>query len=489
VSCRVDRHNVLVLFSDEHDPRITGMAGHPLVRTPNLDALAARGTRFDRAYTPSPVCVPARASLATGRWVHQIRYWDNAMGYDGRVPGWGHALQGAGGRVESIGKLHYRQASDPTGFDRQHEPMHLDQSVGQVWGSVRDPMPETMGRASPLFAQVGAGESPYNRYDERSAESAVAWLEERAKEPSKGGDAKPWVLFVGLVAPHFPLIVPQRFLDLYPLARIPFPKLQPRDGYRLHPWVAAQRRHYDHDAALGTDERRLLAIASYLGLVTFVDELIGRVLAALERTGLAATTQVIYSADHGDNLGARGMWNKCLLYRESTSVPLIVAGPGVPEGRVCRTHANLVDLAPTILEATGTPTLPGVPQFVGRSLLELARTPDDTQREGFSEYHAVGAPSGAYMVAFGRWKYHYYVGYPPELFDLEADPEEANDLAGDPAQATVLHDMESRLRAMLDPEQVDRLAKDDQNALVARFGGRERALSVGPPGATPVPGA
>ena len=152
------RHNVLILVSDEHDPRIAGIAGHPLARTPHLDALARRGTRFTRAYTPSPVCVPARASLATGQWVHDIGYWDNATGYDGRVPGWGHALQACGVRVESIGKLHYRNGSDPTGFDRQHEPMHLADGIGQVWGSVRDPMPETMGE-SPLYKEVGPGES------------------------------------------------------------------------------------------------------------------------------------------------------------------------------------------------------------------------------------------------------------------------------------------------------------------------------------------
>lgn len=476
------RHNVLILLSDQHDPRVSGMAGHPLAHTPNLDALARRGTQFTRAYTPSPVCVPARASLATGRWVHQIAYWDNAMGYDGRVPGWGHALQAGNVRVESIGKLHYRQATDPTGFDHQHEPMHLANGIGQVWGSVRDPLPETIG-PSPLFGEVRAGESAYNRYDLRSVDRAVNWIEQRAQEAS----AQPWVLFVGLVAPHFPLVVPQRYLDRYPLYAIALPKLQPRDGHRDHPWVAAQRRHCDHDAALGSDERRCLAIACYLGLVTMMDECVGSVLAALDRSGMADTTQVIYSADHGDNLGARGMWNKCLLYRESTAVPLIVAGPGVPAGRTCCTHANLVDLAPTILHVTGTPALPQVPPMVGRSLLELACAAEDSQRLGFSEYHAVGSPSGAFMLARGRYKYHYYVGYAPELFDLEADPEETRDLAPDVRYASVLREFEMTLRDMLDPEAVDRRAKDEQNALVAHFGGRERALGMGPLGATPAP--
>ena len=472
--------NTLFILSDEHDPRVMGAAGHALAQTPNLDRLAARGVRFTNAYTPSPVCVPARASLATGRWVHDIGYWDNATGYDGRVPGWGHRLLAAGHRVESIGKLHYRNGADPTGFGAQHEPLHLMDGVGQVWGSVRDPMPETIGR-SPLFDKIGPGESPYNRYDERIAACAAQWLEERSRAP----DAKPWTLFVGLVAPHFPLVVPQTFFDLYPLDRIPLPKLLPRDGYRRHPWVERNARHCDHDAAFADDDHRRLAIACYLGLVSFMDHQVGRILDALEKCGLCASTRILYSSDHGDNLGARGMWNKCLLYRESTAVPMIVSGPGLPSGEVRSTNVNLVDIGPTLLQGAGLPPEADLP---GRSLFELAREPDDPQRIGFSEYHAVGAATGGFALARGGFKFHYYVDYPPELFDLASDPEEARDLAGDPAYRQVREEMERALRAMLDPEAVDRRAKDDQNALVEKFGGRERALHIGPPGATPAPG-
>ena len=471
--------NVLVLLSDEHQAGAMGCAGHPIVHTPNLDALAAAGTRFTRAWTPSPVCVPARASLATGRWVHEIRYWDNATAYDGRVPGWGQRLQREGVTVESIGKLHYRDADAPTGFDRQHLPTHVWKGIGQVWGSVRDPMPETMGR-SPLYDEMGAGESDYNRYDVQVAQRAAGWLGEHAN------DASPWVLFVGLVAPHFPLVVPQRFLDAYPPDAMPMPKQRPQNGYVRHPWVERQARHMDHDAVMGDDARRRLAIASYYALTTFLDEQVGTVLAALDAHGLREDTLVVYSSDHGDNLGARGMWNKCLLYRESTAVPMIVSGAGVPRGATCGTDANLVDLYPTLLDALGLPIEPAERTLPGASLRTLAAAPDDPARVGFSEYHAVGGASGAYMLACGRYKYHHYVGFAPELFDLDEDPDETRDLAADPAHAPVLRELEARLRAMLDPERVDRLAKDDQNALVARFGGRERALRSGTPGATPV---
>ena len=474
--------NLLFIFSDEHDPRYMGCSGHPFVQTPNLDRLAARGTRFANAYTPCPVCVPARASLATGRYVHEIGYWDNAIAYDGRVPGWGHRLQAAGMRVESIGKLHFRNEADPTGFNRQYEPMHILDGIGQLWGSVRDPMPEKAGRSA-LYDKIGPGTSNYNRYDERITGLAETWLAERASAP----DAKPWLLMVGLVAPHMPLVVPQEYLEHYPLDRIQLPKLLPRDGYRRHPWVERMASFWDHDATLGSDDRRRLAIACYFGLITYLDDRIGRLLNALERTGLDASTRVVYSTDHGDNLGSRGLWNKDVLYRESTGVPLIMAGPDVQPGQVCRTNVNLIDLYPTFLGAVGLPLTAAERTLPGRALFEIAAEPDNYDRLTLSEYHAVGAVTGAFMLTRGRYKYHYYVGYRPELFDMEADPEETKDLGEDPAYRDVLAGFETQLRKMLSPEAVDRQAKDDQNALVARYGGPDAALKLGYPGETPTP--
>lgn len=471
--------NVLVLLSDEQDALALGSAGHPWVRTPNLDALAARGTRFTNAFTPSPICVPARAALATGRWVHQQGYWDNALGYDGRVRGWGHTLKDAGRRVESIGKLHYLNGELDTGFSRQHRSMHLAGGIGQVWGSVRDPLPD-QPRGSALFSQLGAGESTYNQFDMACAQDAARWLHDRAQTP----DPQPWTLFVGFVAPHFPLVVPQRYLDKIDIDALPLPRLHPDRGYLRHPWVQRYADSSNNDAELGTDKRRRLALACYYALVSFMDEQVGTVLAALRACGQEDDTRVIFSSDHGDNQGVRGMWNKSTLYREATNVPLIVAGPDAPQGQVCATNTNLVDIAPTILEAAGLAAQQDLP---GRSLLQIAREPDDPQRIGFSEYHAVGSPSAAYMVRRGRWAYHHYVGFAPELFDLQQDPTQEHDLAGDSAYGEILREYESLLRTLLDPQEVDRRAKDEQNALVARFGGRAKALQTGPTGATPVP--
>lgn len=473
--------NVLVLLSDQHNPKAAGFAGDPVALTPHLDALAAAGTTFTAAYTPSPICVPARAAWATGRWVHRIGCWDNATAYAGDPPGWAHALQDQHVPVESIGKLHYVDAEAPTGFDRQIEPMHLAGGIGQVWGSVRDPLPRKVG-APFLVSFSGAGESDYTRYDRRTTSAACRWLEARAER----GD-EPWVLHVGFVAPHHPYLAPRRFFDLYDPDALPTPKLHPLDGHDRHPWVAAYGEMLPGLDMEASAEDRRRCLAAYYGLVSFLDDNVGAVLDALERTGMADDTLVVVTSDHGDTMGSRGLWGKSVLYEESAGVPLVLRGPGVPAGGRCGTPTGLVDGYVSVLHAAGVP-VPDAYDGPGRSWLDLATEPDDPERVMFSEYHAMGAPSAAFLVRKGRWKLHRYVGdYEPELFDLESDPEEISSCHADPGCAAVLADLDAELHRILDPEAVDRAAKADQAALVERFGGPTAAAELGTVAETPAP--
>ena len=471
--------NLLIVMSDEHQARAMGCAGHPLVRTPHLDALAARGLRFTDACTPSPICVPARASFATGRYVHRLRLWDNAMPYAGQVPGWGHALQAAGVPVESIGKLHYRAAGDPAGFDEEHIPMMVAGGVGMVWASIRKAHERVVRDHRMLGDYIGPGSSDYTRYDEAVVARTERWLADHA------GADRPWCLFVGLVAPHFPLVVPQPWFDLYPAHRLPRAKLHPRDGWPRHPWVEAQNGCMDSEGKFRDEAERLAATSSYFGLCSFLDHNVGRILAALEGAGASGTTTVVYTSDHGDNAGARGLWGKSNMYEEAVAVPLVMAGPGTAPG-ACATPTSLVDLSETVLDHFGV-SLAGDEDRPGRSLYAIASEATDTDRAVFSEYHAAGAVSGAFMLRTGRWKYIHYVGFEPELFDLEADPEETASLAADPAYAEVVASLDARLRAICDPEETDAQAHADQAAMIERYGGREAALALGAPGATPAP--
>ncbi|MEO1557749.1 MAG: sulfatase-like hydrolase/transferase [Pseudomonadota bacterium] len=473
----MSRSNLLIIMSDEHQARALGCAGHPIVQTPNLDALAARGTRFTNAYTPSPICVPARASFATGLYPHQTRLWDNAMPYTGAIRGWGHALQDKGVPVESIGKLHYRSEEDPAGFDAQHIPMMVAGGVGMVWASIRKEGERILGPKRMLGDYIGPGESKYTDYDAAVVTRTKVWIEEHAS------DDQPWCLYVGLVAPHFPLVVPQEFYDLYPSDMMPKAKLHPNDGHARHPWIEKQNAFMDSEAKFTDADERLAAMSAYFGLCTWLDHNVGEILTALEHAGLTENTTVVYTSDHGDNVGARGLWGKSNMYEESAAVPMIMAGPDVPQC-TCDTPVSLLDLSATIAEHFGA-TIDAAEGVTG--LNAILQRPAEKNRIVFSEYHAAGAVSGAFMLRKGRWKLIHYAGYPDELFDLENDPEELENRAGDPACSTVLADLHSELRNICDPDATDQQAFADQAALIARMGGRDAALKLGAPGATPPP--
>ena len=357
--------NLLILMSDEHNARMLGCAGHPLAKTPNLDALAARGTRFVDAYTTCPICVPARASFATGRYVHDIEYWDNSIAYDGRVPSWGHKLQEAGVRVESVGKLHYRREEDPGGFDKQHIPMHITDGVGMIQLSIRKQFPDFVPpprRRAAIAESAGSGESEYTSYDRRVADIATQWLRDAA------GAQKPWVFFVSFVTPHYPLVAPKEFFDLYPVDQMPDPKYGPGSGYQPHPWLA--------DLLAGgapSPQDQRVAMAAYLGLISFMDAQVGRVLGALDAAGLRESTRIIYTSDHGENAGVRGFWGKSNHYQEAVAIPMIVAGAGVPAGKLCTTPASLADAYPSVLDGVGLAVGFDGDHVPGRSLFEQAR--------------------------------------------------------------------------------------------------------------------
>ncbi len=471
--------NMLVIMSDEHQARAMGCAGHPFVQTPNLDALAARGTRFTNAYTPSPICVPARASFATGLYPHQTRLWDNAMPYTGAIRGWGHALQDKGVPVESIGKLHYRAEEDPAGFDVEHIPMMVAGGVGMVWASIRKEDERIHGPKRMLGDYIGPGTSKYTEYDASVVERTKQWIAERA------ADDQPWCLYVGLVAPHFPLVVPQEFYDLYPNDILPAVKLHPDEGHPRHPWVEKQNAFMDSEGLFKDPDERLAAMRSYFGLCTWLDFNVGQILEALGDAGLTDKTTVVYTSDHGDNVGARGLWGKSNMYEESAAIPMIMAGPEVPVGP-CDTPVSLLDLSVTIAAHFGA-EIDAAEGAVG--LEKIATTPTDANRVVFSEYHAAGAVSGAFMLRQGRWKLIHYVGFPDELFDLENDPEELFNRASDPACTDILRGLHAELRAICDPTETDALAFKDQADLIAGYGGRDAALSLGAPGATPPPEA
>lgn len=474
--------NLLVIMSDEHSPKMLGCHGHEIVKTPHLDALAARGTRFSSAYCTSPVCIPARASFAVGKYIHQIGYWDNADAYDGVVPSWHHKLRDRGHDVVSIGKLHFRLPGEDHGFSQEIIPMHVIEGKGDLMGLVRSDLPVRKG-AYKMAKFAGPGESQYTFYDREITSRAQIWLREAARRESD----KPWVLFVSLVCPHFPLTAPPEHFYRYYDQKLPLPKLYERTERPKHPYLVDYASSFNYDDYFDRETVKK-AVAGYYGLCSFLDENVGKVLQALQEAGLADDTRVVYTSDHGDNLGARGLWGKTTLFEEAAGVPLIMAGPDIAAGKVIDTPASHVDFYPFVLDATGHAEPELREGFPGTSLFDLAAgaKPD---RNVLVEYHGMGSTSGAFMIRHGKWKYIHYSRYPAQLFDLETDPEELHDLAADPRLAKVLDECHQRLLGVCDPDAVDRQARDRQAEQLAANGGRDAVIARGDLGFTPAPGA
>lgn len=475
--------NVLFIMSDEHSRRIAGCYGNKVIQTPAIDRLAAEGTLFENGYCNDPICVPSRASFATGRYVHQIGHWDNASPYVGTPEGWGHRLIAAGHRSAAIGKLHYRNASDPTGFDEQILPLHVLNGRGDLQALLRRPPPKRASTAQ-LAGDAGPGDSTYLQYDRDIRDAAMGWLERAGRERP----AKPWCLFISFVCPHFPLVAPPEFFARYPLDRIPMPPGREPGSFPDHPVLQTLRATQDYEDHFRDEHHVRTAMAAYYGMVSFLDDNIRQVLEAMARAGLGDDTLVVYTSDHGDNLGTRTFWGKSNMYEESAGVPMILKGPGIAAGRRVSTPVSLVDAYPTILEAVGLAATPAEQDLPGRSLIRLANGPEDRSRTVFSEYHAVAAITGMFMVRWGSHKYVHYEGYRPQLFDLEADPYELHDLALEPGYDSVLAEGERRLRAICDPAEATARAFADQERMIAQNGGREAVLAQKSYPYTPAPG-
>lgn len=463
--------NVLVLMSDEHTRSVMGAYGNDLAHTPVLDDLANRGVRFENAYTPSPICIPARASFATGTPVFEHRCWSSAEPYYGQQQSWMHRLRGRGHEVTSIGKLHYRAAADDVGFSESLLPMYLANN-GRGWpqGLMRKPMcdfPDTVE----LAGQLGPGETRYTQYDRDITAAAIDWLHRHRRS-----EGKPWVLFVSYICPHFPLLAPPQFFDLY--RDLDLPRAFDRDPEtRLrHPVIDAMREFWDYADYFDEASERL-GLRNYYALCSFLDDNVAQVLAALEASGQRDNTQIIYTSDHGDMIGNHGIWGKSYMYEDSVGIPMTLTGPGIEAG-VNPTPVSLTDLASTVELAVGSSPLVAQREWQGRPLQAFVDNPE-AGRTLISEYHDGGSPCGCFMLRQGRWKLVYFAeGNPPLLFDLEQDPREMKNLADDADHAQILRQLIGQLEQILDPEEVNRKAFADQAKMIERLGGMETIMAM-----------
>jgi len=461
--------NLIFIMSDEHNKNMLGCYGHSVVKTPNLDKLAEDGVKFNNAYCNSPVCVPSRASVATGKFVHEIENWDNADPYIGETESWGHRLTEQGYKVVTIGKLHYRQDEDDTGFPDQRLSMHVYDGVGDTYSLVRDNLsPRNINRQKIL--EAGPGDTSYTRYDIGITEETINFLREEANDFEK-----PWAIFVSLVTPHFPLIAPQEFYDMYPLDTVEFPKQYGINERPMHPAIEAYRQTWDVQDEF--DEKTVRkAVAAYYALCTFMDSQVGKIIDAINENGLSENTRIIYTSDHGDTLGDHGVWFKSTMYEGSVGVPLIMSGPDLPKGNEIDENVSLIDCFPTIIESVGADKKQSDNELPGKSLFSFIIDENPEQRIIFSEYHAMGFSRAVYMIKKDNYKYVHYVDEVPQLFDLKNDPDELYDLAEDANYIGILNECKEELYNIVDPIEIDNKALNAQKILMDKYGGKEKIL-------------
>ena len=438
------RPNILVVMSDQHARRYATPYGHPFIRTPNMQRVAEGGATFVNAYCNSPICGPSRASFMTGRYLPDIEAWDNATVLHGDLPTWAHLLNAAGYETVLSGKMHFQGADQLHGFGRRLlSDVHGNASpeLAANWTEWRT---ETAAADMAMFHDVGPGEHPFSAYDEVATASASAFIRSHQQAD------RPWALLVGLITPHYPFVVRRNFWDLYYPEHADLPDVSAH-MQDLHPH---KRRLAEWFSFVDVPDNLVSrARAGYYGLITYTDECLGALLDAVDETGQAEETVVVYTSDHGEGAGEHGMWNKHTFYENSVGVPLLIRWPvRIPPGKRVEQPVSLVDLTQTILAAAGA----APPEYwAGQSLLPLASGQTEAG-DGMviADFLADGGWSACRMVREGNLKYNYYHGEPEELFDLASDPAELTDLSSNPRYARALEHLRDRAMEGYDPGEV-----------------------------------
>ncbi len=425
--------NVLLVVTDQLVPFLTGAYGHPVVRTPNLDALAARGIRFDAAYTPYPLCAPARAAFLTGKYASSFGCYDNAAPLPSDEPTLAHYLTLAGYETVLTGKMHFIGPDQLHGFRRR-----LTTDVfpaGMDWVPIEDPEGNFVGGGHAHgYVPPKVGPTTWTKflsYDEEVQFRALEYLRERAREREE-----PFFLVVSYHHPHDPFLVTQELWDLYDGAEIEVPRYPETIEYSaMDRW--ANEAHATAEVEFSEENLRALRRA-YYGLVTYVDRKLGELLALVPDD-----TLVIFTSDHGDMLGERRMVQKRCFYEWSARAPLVLAFPdGRGAGTVAAEPVSLLDLLPTLLDVAGVDErlpMDGVSLFDGREAV-------------LAEYHVEKVRAPCFMARRGRWKYVYVHGHDEQLFDLDADPGEWRNVVAD--ERDVAQELRALILERFDPDAI-----------------------------------
>jgi choline-sulfatase len=454
--------NILFIIADQLIPFLTGAYGHPVVRTPNLGRLVQEGVRFDAAYSPCPVCAPARASLMTGKYVSNIGAYDNAAAFSCEEPTFAHYLTLAGYDTVLAGKMHFVGPDQHHGFRQRFNTNVYPADFGWVPARGVDRQVSKSHALQYVGENIKVGHwSQFLSYDEETHFRALEYLRAKGMERKagavRGERHQPFFLCVSYHHPHEPFWPPKELWDLYEGEEIEIPEF-PDDLEERYSELDRWLNVY-HGVAKAKNLRDPESVRrvrrAFYALVTYIDIKVGESLDALEETGFCENTIVVFTSDHGDMLCEKGMVQKRTFYEWSSRVPLIVRFPdGRLRGTVRPEPVNLIDLVPTFLDIAGVSMEDRLPMD-GRSLMGLLDGTDAGDWITFSEYHSQGCHQPCFMVRDGKYKYVYIHGHRSQLFDLEKDPDEWQNLVGASAYAQVEQRLKGLVLQRFDPHAID----------------------------------
>jgi len=484
-----EKPNILLITSDQLIPFLTGPHGNEIAITPNLDKMAQEGVLFDAAYTPNPICGPARASLMTGKYSTNIGAWDNASPLHSDEPTMCHYLSHAGYETVLSGKMHFVGPDQMHGYDRRTIPSIYPTDFQWVKKKFnKDPRSHAHNYVADAIQIIpkgidlkkdedgnlifkrpeynfdkdvnvssGFNQSSHNsKFDKWAHFKAIDYLNEQ-QERWENGEKKPFFLTVSYNYPHEPFHPPQELWDLYKDADVALPHLPDTIEKWYSPMDKWLNRHHglnSIDVTSNPESIRKVRRA-YYALVTYVDLMVGELYETLEETGFDKNTIIIFASDHGDMLLEKGMVQKRTFYEWSTRVALLIEYPDNRfAGKVIQQPVSLIDIMPTILEMTGISQDEWI-DIDGQSLVPLMDESDNEPRYVISETHSEGVYTPCFMVRKGDYKYNYFHGYGSQLFNLKEDPGEWNNLSGRLEHIELEREMRSLIFKNFDPDKID----------------------------------
>jgi choline-sulfatase len=457
----LDRPNILMIQADQLAPHALPAYGHPIVQAPHIDALAEDGVVFESAYCNNPLCAPSRFSMMSGQHTSRIGAFDNAAEFPGDIPTFAHYLRAGGYRTALSGKMHFVGADQLHGFEERltTDIYPADHGWTPDW---RDPDRRFDWWYHNMDSVTNA--APCERtnqidFDDETGFQAVRHLYDMARDE----DDRPFLFVVSFTDPHDPYACPGEHWDRYDHDAIDLPEVGYIPDDRCDPHSMRLRKAYGNHMRAVANAQIRNARHAYYGQISYIDDKIGRLLKALDDTGMRDNTLIVFTADHGDMLGERGLWYKMSLFERSVRVPLIISGPSITAGRAAA-PVSLVDLLPTFLELSGNERLADPADAMdGESLVPFLRGKSGSAiRPVISEFLGEGAIAPCFMIRQGQYKYIYSQPDPPQLFDLENDPGELENLSGRPELKNIESALHQKMLDHQDPERLHQKVLDSQ---------------------------